>query len=346
MLKTLLRILLVLILAVVGLALVGVWSVRAYLDVPAGGSARVTLHVKRGDTLKPVLDDLADRGVLRHPRWLYYYARFENSTEVRTGDYEILATSSPREILAALHEGRIELESFTLPEGLNRWQVRDFLVDHGWLSAADFERLCDDRDFLRQNNIPGPSCDGYLFPETYTFARGVAARKIFEEMFATFHRVVNAVTAGGRGPLSLDTRELATLASIVEKETGAPEERPRIACVFYNRLQAKPMWRLDTDPTVIYAAMLADPTFDGNLKREHLRKLDSPYNTYRIKGLPPGPIANAGRAAFVAVVSPAACKDFFFVSMNNGRHEFCPTLDCHNRAVEKWQVQYFQRHRP
>jgi UPF0755 protein len=145
------------------------------------------------------------------------------------------------------------------------------------------------------------------------------------------------------GPLHLESRALVTLASIVEKETGSPQDRGRIACVFYNRLRAKPTWRLDSDPTVIYAATIADPNFDGNLKREHLRGLESPYNTYRITGLPPGPIANPGKAALAAVVQPEECRDFFFVSMNNGQSIFCPTLTCHNEAVKKWQVDYFHQ---
>lgn len=132
------------------------------------------------------------------------------------------------------------------------------------------------------------------------------------------------------------------MASIVEKEAGVAEERAHIACVFYNRMVGKPAWRLQTDPTVIYAATLADPNFDGNLKYKTLHHLASPYNTYRVYGLPPGPIANPGRRAFEAVAQPSVCKDYFFVSSNNGHHVFCPTLECHNSAVKKWQVDYFR----
>jgi UPF0755 protein len=206
------------------------------------------------------------------------------------------------------------------------------------MSAAEFDRLCDDSAFLASHSIPGPTCEGYLFPETYTMARGLAPEAIFSAMFAMFHRVYSGVTAASRGPLDFEMRPLVTLASIIEKETGAPEERPHIACVFYNRLKAKPAWRLETDPTTIYAATLANPNFDGNLKREHLRGFAHPYNTYHIYGLPPGPIANPSRAALMAAVSPSACPDFFFVSMNNGRHFFCPTIGCHNQAVETWQL--------
>jgi UPF0755 protein len=330
------------VLAVVALAL-ALWGMTAYLDTPAGGPARTTIQVKQGATLKPLLDELASRGVLERPRWLYFYARFSEATEIRAGEYELTANDTPRVILQTLREGRIKMESFTVAEGLDRWQVRDLLVAAHWLSAEKFDQLCNDAAFLARHEIPGPTCDGYLFPETYTFARGVAAEIIFAEMFETFRRVAAEVFVDTSAPLALDLRQRATLAAIVEKETGAPEERPRIACVFYNRLTAKTRWRLDTDPTVIYAAKLADPHFDGNLTKEHLRKLDSPYNTYRILGLPPGPIANPGRAALEAVARPEQCKDFFFVSMNNGRHEFCPTLACHNAAVQRWQVDYFQR---
>ena len=145
--------------------------------------------------------------------------------------------------------------------------------------------------------------------------------------------------------MNLDDLQFTTLASIVEKETGAAKERPRIACVFYNRMKESPPWRLETDPTVIYAATLADPNFDGNIKRSHLRTFDHPYNTYKRRGLPPGPIASPGRAALEAVKSPSDCGDFFFVSMNNGEHVFCPTYDCHKAAVQKWQIEYFRNKR-
>ncbi len=327
-------------LALVTLAL---WRGCAYLDRPAGGDRVATLRVERGATLKPLLDELAREGVLARPRWLYLYARFFGGRDIRAGEYEVAASQSPRQILGMLREGKVKLESIVIPEGFNRWQVRDLLAQNAWMQPEVFDRLCDQATFLAENDVPGPTCEGYLFPETYRFARGVAPHDLFATLFAKYRQVYAETTTPGRGPLGLGERELVTLASIIEKETGAADERPRIACLFYNRLRAKPAWRLETDPTVIYAATLADPHFDGNLKRSHLRELDSPYNTYRVFGLPPGPIASPGRAALQAVVQPVECTDFFFVSMNNGRHEFCPDLACHNRAVMKWQVSYFKR---
>lgn len=321
------------------------WIGKQYLDTPVGGPAKAVVTVKRGATLRPVLEDLAKAGVLTHPSWLYAYARLRRMGTVRSGNYEVPASDSPRLILDMLREGRVMLEAFTMAEGLNRWQVRNLLADAHWMTAEQFDTLCDNAQFLKENDIPGPSCEGYLYPETYKFARETAPAVILQTMFAAFKRQYADATLMGKGPLNLDERHFATLASIVEKETGAAEERPHIACVFYNRLRGKPAWRLETDPTVIYAATLADPRFDGNLKFKTLHELDSPYNTYRVFGLPPGPIANPGRAALNAVAQPSNCADYFFVSTNNGQHVFCPTLDCHNKAVKKWQVDYFQAKR-
>ncbi len=322
----------------------GAWALlQSYLDSPVGGES--TILVEGGSTLRPVLNELASRGVLERPAWLYAHARLSGQTAIRTGEYRIAKDQTPRELLAMLMAGRVVTATFTIAEGLNRWQVRDLLAAESWIKPALFDRLCDDRAFLESHRIPGPTCDGYFFPETYTFARGVAGERIFAEVFRVYRRNFEEVTRSGTGPLNFSEREFATLASIIEKETGDPIERPRIACLFYNRLKAKPVWRLQTDPTVIYAAHLEDPSFNGNIKRYHLREMKNPYNTYTNYGLPPGPIASPGRAAMEALVAPAECSDFFFVSMNNGRHVFCPTLACHEAAVQKWQIDYFRRRR-
>ena len=213
------------------------------------------------------------------------------------------------------------------------------------MTAGEFDGLCDDPTLLERYNVPGPSCEGYLYPETYSFAWGTGPEVVFGAMLAAYRSAFDEISVGAGGPLQLSERELVTLASIVEKETGAAHERPRIACVFYNRLRANPAWRLETDPTVIYAATLLNPNFDGNIKHYHLREMNHPYNTYRVFGLPPGPIASPGRAALMAVFAPTQCSDYFFVSRNNGEHEFCPTLACHTAAVQKWQVNYFRYRR-
>ena len=320
-----------------------VWQGRQYLSRPVGGYQPVSMEVKVGDTLRPALNRLERMNFLPHSDWLYLYARLTGVSALKTGGYQFVPTQTPLEILTSLQKGSVVTETLTLIEGRNRWDMRHSLAKAGWIEAEVFDELCDSEDFLRANSIPGPSCEGYLFPDTYVFARGVSARPLFETFFQAYRRAYTALTESGKGPMSLSEREFITLASIVEKETGAAKERPRIACVFYNRLKARPAWRLQTAPTVIYAATLENPQFDGNIKRSHLRKMDNPYNTYLRHGLPPGPIASPGKLAMQAVRSPSECKDFFFVSKNNGEHVFCPTLACHNKAVKKWQVDYFRR---
>ncbi len=322
------------------------YDVQRYAQTPVPLSTARLVDIAHGTTLRAALSQLAELSVISRPRALYWYARATGRTGVRAGQYRIDVGDTPLVILKKLAEGRVRTEQLSIIEGYNRWQAKDAIVAGGWMSAAEFDRLCDDKAFLAKHAIPGPTCEGYLFPETYNFARGLPPAALFAEFFKMSRKVFAQVTASGRGPLSLGMREFFTLASIVEKETAAPKERPHIACLFYNRLRSKPPWRLQTDPTVIYAATLADPHFDGNIKAWHLRELMSPYNTYTSDGLPPGPIASPSRASLEAVAHPANCKDFFFVSKNNGEHVFCETLTCHEAAVEKWQRQYFRnKHR-
>lgn len=327
--------------AIVGFA--GYTLLGRVLQQPVLKAARV--EVPKGSTFSGALRRLEDQGVIDDARLVGWAAKLQGLGQVQTGTYQLEESDSIGDALAKLARGKVKLERFTIAEGLNRWQIRDLLVSKGWLTRTQFDALCDDTTFLKQQKVPGPNCDGYLFPETYSFARGVSPRSLLSTIFSTYRRNYTEATANGRGPLNLGENQFMTLASIVEKETGAAHERPRIACVFYNRLQAKPVWRLQTDPTVIYAAHLEDPNFDGNIKRYHLRQMENPYNTYKNVGLPPGPIASPGRAAMRAVAQPGTCGDFFFVSKNNGEHIFCPTLECHETAVQKWQIEYFRKKR-
>ncbi|HSI05370.1 MAG: endolytic transglycosylase MltG [Myxococcota bacterium] len=334
--------LLVVLLLAGGVAAFAYRQVAAYVNAPVGVPVE-TFEVKRGASLGSVLEELRVAGVISKPKWVYYWARANKLPALKAGPYEIEAKQSPLEILAMFAEGRVKTEAFTIIPGLNRWQTRDLLAASNWIAKADFDRMCDDQQFLARFAIPGPTCDGYLYPETYKFARGVTPESVMQAIFESWKKNFTEATKTGRGPRNFSPRELMTLASIVEKETGVSGDRAHVACVFYNRLAAKPPWPLATDPTVIYAATLLDPKFDGNIKTWHLHEMESPYNTYRVRGLPPGPISSPGRAAMEAVVSPMQCNDFFFVSMNNGQTVFCPTYECHEAAVQKWQVNYFRK---
>jgi UPF0755 protein len=170
----------------------------------------------------------------------------------------------------------------------------------------------------------------------------VQARAIVDAMVARFREEYARAEATRRDGVVLTMGEAATLASIVEKETGRPEERPRISCVFHNRLRTG--MRLQTDPTVMYATMLRTGHWSKNISKADLLA-PHPYNTYTTAGLPPGPISNAGAAALRAALAPSDCDDLYFVSRNDGSHVFCPDLRCHNAAVRQWQVEFFHRPR-
>lgn len=332
-----------------GLAGVAVFGANAYRDQLLAQRVNVQSEtqysIERGVTLQRVLNDFASKGWIEDPKWTYRALRFEGRGELRTGTYSVSYDSTLLALIDDMARGRVVTESLTIIEGSNRWQIREQLAREKWISAETFDALCDDQEFLTSLKVTGPNCEGFIFPETYQFARGVSPRSLMASLIGAWRQALDEITAQGRGPLNLNDLQFTTLASIVEKETGAPKERPRIACVFYNRMKASPPWRLETDPTVIYAATLDDPNFDGNIKRSHLRTFDHPYNTYKRRGLPPGPIASPGRAALEAVRSPSSCEDFFFVSMNNGEHIFCPTYACHQAAVNKWQIEYFRKKR-
>ena len=208
-------------------------------------------------------------------------------------------------------------------------QIAAAFAEDSWVDAEKFLALCRNPEFVHSMGIPADTLEGYLFPETYALVRGeVSERSLITRMVRHFDHVWKSLDKPE--PLPLERHQLVTLASMVEKETGKSGERSIIAAVFYNRLSGK--MRLQSDPTTIYG--LKD--FNGNLTRKDLQSR-SPYNTYVIRGLPPGPICNPGRAALDAVLHPAEVDYLYFVSRNDGSHRFSRTLKEHNRAVAKYQ---------
>ena len=233
-------------------------------------------------------------------------------------------------MLAALAEGRVRTHELRIPEGLTAVEIAGRVEAAGLAPAADFLDHVRDPAFVTELGVEGRSLEGYLFPETYQLARGLGARAIartlVEEFLSVWEGIAPLAEAQGRS-----MAEVVTLASIVEKETSAPQERPLIAAVFLNRMRLG--MRLETDPTVIYGIA----NFDGNLTRRHLNDASNPYNTYQIPGLPPGPIANPGEAALRSVVEPADTEYLFFVSRNDGTHVFSRTYREHVNAVNRFQ---------
>ena len=289
------------------------------VDIPQGASA---------DKISEILENA---GVIKSAKAFRYLVKFRKAgPRLKAGEQVLDANLSADEIIKALVQGRFKMYPVTIPEGLTMKEIASLMAAKGKADANEFLALCHDKEFIKTLDIGNEdSLEGYLFPETYNFRKTVTAREIIKAMVARFHQVWKKYAIKAQvNPLS--RHQIITLASIVEKETGAAEERPMIAKVFLNRLE-KGM-RLETDPTVIYGIQ----NFNGNLTRKDL-KTEHPYNTYVIAGLPPGPIANPGEASIRAVLEPANVDYLYFVSKNDGTHHFSKTLKEHNRAVNKYQ---------
>jgi len=249
---------------------------------------------------------------------------------IPAGEYALHAGMSGREILSDIIHGRIVLHSVTIPEGSTAAEIAGLLGQKGLSDPGEFLRLVRDRDFIHSLDLNVPSLEGYLFPNTYQFARPVKPKDIIKTMTTELWQVFTPDLKMRAQEMNMSVNQVLTLASVIEKETGVEEERGLVSAVFHNRLRRN--IPLQSDPTVIYALN----GFDGNLKKRDL-SVASPYNTYRVKGLPPGPIANPGASSIRAALYPATGTYLYFVSRNNGTHEFSSTLAAHNRAVDKYQ---------
>ena len=274
---------------------------------------------------------LAEKGLIRPDRRFFHLARLLRSSQrLKAGEYLLSPGQTPYEMLQILEAGAVVPRAVTIPEGVNIYQVADILAAGGWGTQEEILQLLRDKDILGRFGVEGESLEGYLFPDTYHLVHGQSPEGIIKMMVERGRQVREGLGNLTENRFGLSAREVIILASIVEKETGVPEERPLIARVFLNRLALG--MRLQTDPTVIYGIA----GFDGNLTRKDLQTV-TPYNTYMVGGLPPGPIANPGREAILAVLQPSKDSYLYFVSKNDGTHHFSKTLAEHNRAVFLYQ---------
>ena len=296
-----------------------------------GAAREIVYSVESGDSFWGVAAELERDGVIRNARVARWFAQSENmASKLKIGEYRLSTAQSTPQILEALTKGRVQTHAVVIPEGFRATEIAARLEAEGLAEADRFLTIVFDPESPAAYGVEGPTLEGYLFPDTYRFARGVPEERIVRAMVDQFLAVRSELIASDPD-FALSMREHATLASIVEKETGAAHERPLIAAVFLNRMKRK--MKLQTDPTVIYGIK----DFDGNLRRIHLEDASNPYNTYRIRGLPPGPIASAGREALRAVVEPAETPYLFFVSKNDGTHIFARTNAEHERNVDEYQ---------
>lgn len=335
--------LLVLLVGLTGVGARAYLRLRAFRDTPYGSEEARTVEVPGGTGPHQVVRLLARAGVLSNERLAWRYVRWmkRDPRPMRAGEYEFTGALRPDEVLEKLYRGEVKIYQFTVPEGIRMEEIAAVVEAAGLGHADELLPLMRDPAFARDLGVPGRNLEGYLFPDTYTFPRNPRARAVLAAMVARFQAEWRKADAQRLPGVTLDEAQAVTLASIIEKETGRPEERGRISCVFHNRLR-KGM-RLQTDPTVMYATLLRTGRWSQNISKADLEAAH-PYNTYSVTGLPPGPIASPGAAALRAALHPDRCDDLFFVSRNDGTHVFCPDLRCHEAAVRKWQIEFF-RHR-
>lgn len=303
-----------------------------FLLTPLTPPSGTTLEIRHGEPFTSIARRLTAAGVVAGDHSLILLARWRGDAgRVQAGTYAFNAPATPGAVLDRLVAGDVVRTSVTIPEGWTLREIAARLDEKGLADRREILQLAADAKFLRSLGIPPPSLEGYLFPETYSLAAGTPPRRILKMMVEEFRQRITPEMRAGARAQGLDLHQLVTLASIVQKEAGSDAEMPLIAAVFRNRLRRH--MPLQSDPTVIYGI----PDFNGNLTKADLKR-KTPYNTYRITGLPPGPIASPGTAALLAVAHPAAVDYLYFVSRGNGSHVFSTTLAEHNRAVRRYQL--------
>ena len=286
-------------------------------EVPIGSSSLAI--AKRLVAQKLIRSEYAFRLVVRHRG---------TSRRLHAGTYALRRNMALWHIVDEFEKGHVTLVSWTVPEGLTASATAELWGTRGFGTADAFQKASESPRLLKQFGLEGKTIEGYLFPNTYKFAKGTTAEKVVEMMLNEFRQRWTEKFDKDARNLGLTAYEVVTLASVIEKEAQSKSERPRIASVFHNRLTRK--WRLQADPTVLYAL--------GNPKRLLTKadlRVDSPYNTYKHRGLPPGPIANPGIDSIIAALRPEKTDYLYFVAIGEGKHHFSKTLSEHNRMIRK-----------
>ncbi len=294
--------------------------------LPSGGAI---VAIAPGEPFRSVSARLQAAGVVRHGWTLRLWARWNGlDRTVRSGDYRFERPLSPVDVLAVLRAPTGALHRVTIPEGSTLQQVAALLAAAGFGGADQFLCLAQDADFLLDLDVPGSGVEGYVFPDTYAFAWSTPPEQVLKTMVGRFREQAAALQAQRRAT-GMSEPDMVILGSLIERETGAAYERALVSAVFHNRLRIGML--LQSDPTAVYGREAGGAPTAADLA------VDTPYNTYRYRGLPPGPICNPGRAALEAALAPAAVPYLYFVSRNDGTHEFSATLEEHNQAVARFQ---------
>jgi len=302
---------------------------------PEEASTDLRIQVPRGATFRAVVDTLEARGLVESTLLFRMYSRLRGADRsVRAGSYAFPADASWNRILRDLTEGRVETVPVTIPEGFTLREIAPRIASLSGAPPDSVSRLLEDPELARALEVPGPTLEGYLFPDTYRFAPGVGPRFIASTMASRYRQYWEAERRARLDTLGLTEQEAVTLASVVQAEAAYMEEMDTIASVYHNRLDRD--MRLEADPTVLYA-------LGGHRERLLFPAMDSvadhPYNTYTHGGLPPGPIGSPGEDALDATLWPADTEYLYFVADLEGGHTFSRTLAEHNRAVQEYRRQ-------
>ena len=330
-------------LAVLAAASFAAWQVYVPVAPPPG---QTYVLLRSGYSTRRIAAELKKAGIIRSELAFRLWHRAHPKPPLKAGEYLFEHEATLPQVYDRVARGDIYFHVVTIPEGYTMFDVAKVMEDAGLGSAADFLHIAETQTQLISDVAPeAKSLEGYLFPETYEFTRTQSLEEMAAAMVHQFREVARetGLTPVTQGPnqvshipdehgkkIAPDVQRMVTMASIIEKETAVPGERPLVASVYYNRLARR--MALDADPSVIYAEMLQG-TYQGSLHHDDLA-VKSPYNTYRFPGLPPGPIANPGRSALEAALQPASTKFLYFVSDGNGHHRFAATLAEHERNVE------------
>lgn len=303
---------------------------QPYQGFTAGG---VYVDLPRGASERSIARLLAENGVVRSRVAFELLCRYRKSRTLQAGEYFFDHPATAFDVYDAIVNGRVYVKEFVVPEGFTMFDIADLAAQNGFLSREEFLAAARDPSLVRDLAPKAPSLEGFLFPATYEFPRHLAGKDMAEAMVKKFRQVWAPLAASSSAGSARNVQQVVTLASLVERETPLADERPHVAGVFQNRLRVGQP--LQCDPTVAYALTLAG-VYAGKLDSAALH-FASPYNTYRNRGLPPGPIANPGEAALRSALDPPPTEDFYFVANTQGGHFFSKTLKEHNRNVARYR---------
>lgn len=313
-----------------GIICISAIIIGVYYVLPIGSSKEiVSITIAPGSSSATIAKHLTTNKLIRSPLVFKLAVRYRGiGTQLRAGTYKLSRDMGLKQILNELNKGQIEFQSFTVPEGLTAAATAELWETSGLGTAQEFRDAIEATDILQKYLPDNVTVEGYLFPNTYKFAKGSSVETVVKMMLAESDMIWDESLSEEAEALGLTRHQVITLASIIEREAGSKSEIPLVSSVFHNRLKGN--WRLQADPTVLYA--LGDPK--RPLTREDLKTV-SPYNTYLHKGLPPGPIGNPGKASILGALRPEKTSYYYFVAIGPGQHHFSKTLAEHNRMVRQ-----------